>query len=433
MTERLGPYRLDEVVATRGLWATYRATHERLERRVRVKALRPALQATDAHRSELGREAAALARLTHGVFVRLLEAHEDAARPHLVLEEPEGYTFRRLLERGPIDPDGALALVLTLAEALGHLHTFGLAHGDVSLANGTVGADGTVRFVGPLAPPEPGEGGHLAFEAGESFAHPEGMAPEQTRGAAPSAASDVFALGALAYTLLTGDHPFAAKEPRETVQRIRAASPKPLPTTVPRSFVRVVERCLAREASDRFADGEAVATALDGVLAERTLDSAPVLIARCLERAGLGAARPSRGGSAPARNPPNRWLGRTMAQNLALGLGSALVSIGIAWWSHAGDAGSAATAGPPGALRVLASPWAEVSIDGETYDVTPIGKPIPLSAGEHHVTFRHPSAPDEDRVVQVASGQTVLLDVTMRLPAREPTNTRRVDAGPESP
>ena len=91
------------------------------------------------------------------------------------------------------------------------------------------------------------------------------------------------------------------------------------------------------------------------------------------------------------------------------------------------------TTGAPGALRVLASPWAEVLIDGALYDVTPIGKPIPLPPGPHQVTFRHPSAPDEPRTVRIVSGQTVLLDVTMRLPAPAVRPAGRVDAGLESP
>jgi serine/threonine-protein kinase len=64
---------------------------------------------------------------------------------------------------------------------------------------------------------------------------------------------------------------------------------------------------------------------------------------------------------------------------------------------------------------VLAKPWAEVLIDGELVDTTPIGRPIAVSPGRHYVTFRHPNAPDEKRSIQIESGQTVVLDVTMRI------------------
>ncbi len=64
---------------------------------------------------------------------------------------------------------------------------------------------------------------------------------------------------------------------------------------------------------------------------------------------------------------------------------------------------------------MLAKPWAEVLIDGEAVDTTPIARPIPVSPGRHYVTFRHPNAPDEKRSIDVARGQTVVLDVTMRI------------------
>jgi len=62
---------------------------------------------------------------------------------------------------------------------------------------------------------------------------------------------------------------------------------------------------------------------------------------------------------------------------------------------------------------VLAHPWAEVSIDGEVVDVTPIGKPIPVAPGKHEVLLRHPRAPDERRPVEVDAGETVVVDVEM--------------------
>ncbi len=68
-----------------------------------------------------------------------------------------------------------------------------------------------------------------------------------------------------------------------------------------------------------------------------------------------------------------------------------------------------------GLVRVVARPWAEVYVDGDRVDVTPVGRPIPVAPGRHFVTFRHPSAPDEQRAIKIAAGQSVFLDVTMRV------------------
>jgi hypothetical protein len=64
-------------------------------------------------------------------------------------------------------------------------------------------------------------------------------------------------------------------------------------------------------------------------------------------------------------------------------------------------------------IRVLAHPWAEVSIDGEVVDTTPIGRPIAVAPGKHEVLLRHPRAPDERRPIEVDAGETVVVDVEM--------------------
>jgi eukaryotic-like serine/threonine-protein kinase len=84
----------------------------------------------------------------------------------------------------------------------------------------------------------------------------------------------------------------------------------------------------------------------------------------------------------------------------------------------ASEPASEADATARGYVKVLARPWAEVLVDGRYVDVTPIGRPIPVVPGRHYVTFKHPNAPDEKREIRVISGQTVLLDVTMRIERR---------------
>jgi serine/threonine-protein kinase len=68
-----------------------------------------------------------------------------------------------------------------------------------------------------------------------------------------------------------------------------------------------------------------------------------------------------------------------------------------------------------GALRVVATPWAEVTIDGQRIDVTPMARAIPLAAGTHYVTLSHPNAAPEKRVVPITAGETTSLEVTMKL------------------
>ena len=83
----------------------------------------------------------------------------------------------------------------------------------------------------------------------------------------------------------------------------------------------------------------------------------------------------------------------------------------------------------PGYLRVLATPWAEVWVDGQRVDVTPFARAIPLVPGKHYVTLVHPSAPIEKRPVSIATGETYTIDVVMAVPDLAPKG----DAGPDLP
>ena len=66
-------------------------------------------------------------------------------------------------------------------------------------------------------------------------------------------------------------------------------------------------------------------------------------------------------------------------------------------------------------MKILAHPWAEVLVDGERLDTTPIGKPARLAPGRHELTFKHPNAPDERRTIDVAPGQRLTVEVEMEI------------------
>ena len=88
-----------------------------------------------------------------------------------------------------------------------------------------------------------------------------------------------------------------------------------------------------------------------------------------------------------------------------------------------------------GYLRVVADPWAHVIVDGQKLETTPFAKPIPLSAGTHYVRLEHPRAPEERRTIHLIAGETIVLDVNMKVdrPARanKPGASPSSSAGPE--
>jgi serine/threonine-protein kinase len=84
----------------------------------------------------------------------------------------------------------------------------------------------------------------------------------------------------------------------------------------------------------------------------------------------------------------------------------------------------------PGYLRVVAQPWAQVIVDGETFDTTPFARAIPLSPGTHYVRLEHPQAPTERRTIELTAGETILLDVSMKV--RRPAGLSREGAVPSA-
>ncbi len=194
-------------------------------------------------------------------------------------------------------------------------------------------------------------------------------------------------------------------------------------------------RCLSRAPEDRFEDARAAATALESALAARTTLSAPVLVSRALFAAKLGdeiaATAATAAAVTAARGPDFQGAARLFgAIFLLITLGGAAIqvlrdseTVPEPGPGAMDDAGVVAVGSRDrGIVRVVAQPWAEVYLDGELVDVTPIGRPILVLPGKHFITFRHPRAPDEQRAIKIAAGQTVVLDVTMRV-------ERAADAG----
>jgi serine/threonine-protein kinase len=447
----IGPYQIEATVATRAFTVTYRAAQAGLGRTVRIKTLKPTVAAASPYAAELSREAMILSRLDHEAIVRLIDLSRADNTVRLVTEDPRGPTLEEVIKSGPVAPDPAAAIALGIARGVGHAHEHGVIHRglrpsvvvvtresgvkvvDFSSAELVAGAIGDVDAAGARFPSTPDP-----LEGGESFARPDYMSPEQILGETAGAASDVWSLGAILHEMLSGKRPFDGADRKAVAQRIRSGSPGPLPAGTPRALEQIVARCLSRSPDDRFEDARAVAAALESELAARTTVSPRVLVSRALFAAKLGdeiaAAGVTAAAVVAARGPDLLGAARVFGVALLLIVaGGAAIQVlrdsdtvpepGAAVSTLDEDGGVVAVGSRDrGMVRVVAQPWAEVYLDGELVDVTPMGRPMLVLPGKHFVTFRHPKAPDEQRAIKIAAGQTVTLDVTMRV-------ERAADAG----
>ncbi len=426
-----GRCRVVALLASGPLTTSYAAVQEPAGLEVVVKVRKPTLGPDSPLAARLVREAHVLARLHHPAIVQLHDFVHGDEGTWLVLERVDGPTLPEVQAAlARLSTDAALAVAVDVAAALAHAHDRGVVHGELGPACVRFSRGGDVKLgeLGAAAEAHEPQAPD-AVEPGGALGSPERLAPEQIVGDPVDARTDVFALGVLLYEMLAGAHPFAAGEESSVAQRIRHEPPWPLrerAADVPRSVERVVLRCLEKHPGDRFASADEAGAALQVELRARTGASRASLVLTELQRARLVESKPARGAGRVLVAGESRapfWLEpltgfAVLAASLALVVG-ALQLFGRGDERDELAAGRALELVPAraGALRVVAHPWAEVIVDGQRVDVTPFARAIPVAAGTHHVTLRHPQAPDERRVVRVGAGETVSLDVSLAVPA----------------
>lgn len=446
--DRIGPYRIQDTVAEDAFTVTYRAEDPALGRTLLLKTARAAALLPGV-RERLAREAKLVAPLSHEGLLALhgIVRRDDGV--YLLFEDAPGPRLSELLDRTAALPvPRALAIAWGLASALAYLHGRGVVHGGLRPERVSLAPNGTVRIADFSTAHATGK----ADEGDEPLHPPEYLAPEQILAEGTGPRADVFSLGVVLFQMLTGARPWnepppprrspdvlapaPPPEPRHVLaHRIRSAPPPPLTTISgpPAALVeRIVSRCLAKDPADRYPDAGAVAEELEDALREASTEPAATLVVRALAAASFVPDLPPRAARLPTELVPERDLLRRLVGQLAALF--ALIVLGALVTEQAREGTRPApppSETPPGArghLRVLAQPWAEVIVDGETIDTTPMARPITVAPGRHFVIFVHPNAPEEKRTVDVGAGQTVLLDVAMRVD--RPQRDAGAEAGP---
>ncbi|MFH8453060.1 serine/threonine-protein kinase [Streptomyces fungicidicus] len=207
-----GRYRLEARLGRGGMGVVWRATDQLLGRGVAVKELPldETLSATDARRQRdrTLREARALAQLSHPHIIVVHDVVEDDERPYIVLELIDGPSLADLItDRGPVDAMEAARIGIDLLGALRAAHTAGVLHRDLKPANVLL-ENGTDRVVLTDFGIARVSGATTLTETGSFVGSPEYTAPERMSGARTGPESDLWSLGALLCTALSGESPF---------------------------------------------------------------------------------------------------------------------------------------------------------------------------------------------------------------------------------
>jgi serine/threonine-protein kinase len=270
-------YELLVVLASGGMGRVWRARDTLLERPVAVKVLRSEFTGDATFRARFRAEAQHTAALHHpniaSVFDygELVEDGEQLA--YLVMELVEGEALSALLEReGRLDAARTLDIVRQTSAALAVAHAAGVVHRDVKPGNVLMGTDGVVKItdfgIAWSASSVPLTG------TGQVVGTAHYLSPEQAEGGKATPASDVYALGTVAYECLAGRRAFEGENSVQIALKQIREDPEPLPAGVPLEMRELVERAMAKDPAVRYPDGAALRAAADAVVL--TSGTAPI-------------------------------------------------------------------------------------------------------------------------------------------------------------
>lgn len=321
---RLGDIDILETIGRGGMGIVLKGNQPELKRLVAVKVMGPHLASSGAARKRFAREAQAAAAILHPNVMPILTVHSGGKLPYLVMPFIACDSLQQRIARsGPLELVDILRIGMQTASALASAHGQGLVHRDVKPANILLekGVDrviltdfGLARAVDDAS----------ITRSGIIAGTPQFMSPEQARGEALDARSDLFSLGSVLYTMAAGRPPFRAESTFGILRRITDSVPRAIRevnSSVPIWLEVIVGKLLAKQPADRFASAEELASVLEQCLAhvrQPTSVELPAAVVALLPR----AQRPKEqlaSESAPRRRKSAIWIG-VLSAGLATGI-----------------------------------------------------------------------------------------------------------------
>jgi WD40 repeat protein/tRNA A-37 threonylcarbamoyl transferase component Bud32 len=276
----IGRYQVLEEIGRGGMGVVYKARQINPGRLVAIKMILAGEHANARERARLRTEAEAAAKIAHPNIVQILDADEHEGLPFLVMEFVDGGPLARMTRSAPQPIRWSTRLIETLARAIHFSHRAGIVHRDLNPTNILMTQDGV---------PKIGDFGLAKFllaedtgsQAGRILGTPSYMAPEQLSegGREVDPRTDVYALGAVLYEMLTGTPPFRGLTPMETLCQVAEGdivAPSRLRHGLPEELEIICLKCLERNPAARYADARALADDLrrfqarEPILARRT-------------------------------------------------------------------------------------------------------------------------------------------------------------------
>lgn len=287
---RIPGYQVLEEIGRGGMGVVYRARHLELDRIVALKRMRSDARQGSDELARFRREAEIVARLHHPNIVQIHDVGEHDGQPFLALEYVEGLSLAKKLHGKPQPARQSAEVVAVLARAIHHAHQRDVIHRDLKPANVLLQQAGRTDDGSSIAdcPAKITDFGlarriQLAnlTRTDAILGTPSYMAPEQaqTKAGDVTPATDVYALGAILYEMLTGRPPFHAETALNTLAQVLADDPVPprqLQPTVPIDLETICLKCLQKEAHHRYPTAQELADDLERFLESRPIRARPL-------------------------------------------------------------------------------------------------------------------------------------------------------------
>jgi hypothetical protein len=270
MLGRLGPYEITGIIGSGGMGIVLKGHDRALDRFVAIKLLSPHLASSGAARQRFLREAKAAAAVVHDNVIAIHGVDEFAGLPYLVMPYCRGTTLeKRVRDAGPMSLREILRVGLQTARGLAAAHAQGLVHRDVKPANILL-EDGVERVrITDFGLARAADDASLTV-TGLLAGTPHYMSPEQALGKPLDARSDLFALGAVLFTLATGKPPFRAESSHAVLRMVTDVEPADVRLAnpdMPAWLAGIIARLLAKDPAARYPSATEVAAILEACLA----------------------------------------------------------------------------------------------------------------------------------------------------------------------
>ncbi|MFD2840781.1 serine/threonine-protein kinase [Populibacterium corticicola] len=335
-----GRYRLIRQIAVGGMGEVWVAKDESLARDIAVKVLKEEFVGNADFLNRFRVEARNAASLSHAHIAQLYDYGEQDGSAYLVMELVHGEPMSDLLEREPVLPLGRLLTILSqTSRALHAAHVGGVVHRDIKPGNIIIEHSGDVKItdfgVSLAANQVP------MTAAGMVMGTAQYLSPEQAIGRPATGASDIYALGIVAYEAIAGNRPFTGKTPVDiAVAHVNEPVP-PLPRTTHAELANLVMRMLSKDPLERPRSGAALAHTFEGLAQEIAANP-------WKSTARTSAASPVSHGLAPSRDKAVEDLG----PQLRSAQSASSAAPHTTWQPSGGAVGSrAAASNPPATVR----------------------------------------------------------------------------------